>query len=94
MIFLTVLNSIPYPYNQINVIEIVYTNSVDISSIIDFIKDGKSVGLDGISLEHISNSNSLIIQVILLLSNIMLRHSYFLKKKLIILYILPMIKKK
>ena len=57
-------NSIPFPYNKINVNEIVYTNTVEISSIIDSIKGGKSVGPDGISIEHISNSNSLIIQVI------------------------------
>ena len=37
-------NSIPYPYNKINVNEIVYTNTVEISSIIDSIKGGKSVG--------------------------------------------------
>ena len=86
-------NSIPYPYNKINVNEIVYTNTVEISSIIDSIKGGKSVGPDGISIEHISNSNSLIIQVIVLLINNMLHHSYF-PKKLILSYILPIIKNK
>ena len=48
-------NSIPYPYNTINVNYIVYTNTVEISSIIDYIKCGKSVGPDGISIKHISN---------------------------------------
>ena len=84
-------NSIPYPYNKSNVNEIVYTNTVEISSIIDSIKGGKSVGPDGISIEHISNSNSLIIQVIVLLINNMLHHSYFFPKKLILSYILPII---
>ena len=65
-------NSIPYPYKQINVNEIVHTISVEISSIIDYIKGGKSVCPDVISLEHISNSNSLIIQVLVLLINNML----------------------
>ena len=86
-------NSIPYPYNKINVNEIVYTNTVEISSIIDSIKGGKYLGHDGISIEHISNSNSLIIQVIVLLINNMLHHSYF-PKKLILSYILPIIKNK
>ena len=48
-------NYIHYPYNTINVNEIVYTNTVEISSIIDSIKGGKSVGPDGIYIEHISN---------------------------------------
>ena len=39
-------NYIPYPYNKINVNEIVYTNMVEISSIIYSIKGGKSVGPD------------------------------------------------
>ena len=64
---------------KINVNEIVYTNSVEISSIIYSIKGGKSVGPDGIYLEYIYNSNSLIIQVTVLI-NKMLRHSYFPKK--------------
>ena len=80
------INSIPYPYKHINVNEIVYTNSFEISSIIYSIKGGKSVGPDGISIEHIYNSNSLIIQVIVLLINNMLCHSYFPKKVNTILY--------
>ena len=79
-------NSIPYPYNQINVNDIVYTNSVEISSIIDSITCGKSLGPDGISLEHILYSYIPIIQVIELLINNMLRHSYFPKKVNTILY--------
>ena len=82
-----------YIYIYIYINEIVYTNTVEISSIIDSIKGGKSVGPDGISIEHISNSNSLIIQVIVLLINNMLHHSYF-PKKLILSYILPIIKNK
>ena len=57
------------------------------------LKVEKSVGPDGISIEHISNSNSLIIQVIVLLINNMLHHSYF-PKKLILSYILPIMKNK
>ena len=56
---------------------ITLAGSVEISSILDSIKGGKSVGPDGIYLEHISNSNSIIIQVLVLLINNMLRHSYF-----------------
>ena len=57
------------------------------------IKGDKSVGPDGISLEQISNTNSNIIQVIVLLIINMLRHSYF-QNKLILSYILPIIKNK
>ena len=51
---------------------------------------------DGISLEHISNSNSLITQSIVLLINNMICQSYFPKsfKKLILTYIIPIIKNK
>ena len=71
---------IPYPYNIINVNDIEYTNYAAISSIIKSIKGGKAISPDGISIEHISHANSFVIELIMLLINNLLRHSYFPKK--------------
>ena len=84
---------IPYPYNTINVNDIEYTNYAEISSIIKSIKGGKDIGPDGISIEHISHANSFIIELIMLLINNMLRHSYF-PKNLMLSYILHIVKNK
>ena len=84
---------IPYPYNTISVNDIEYTNYTDISSIIKLIKGGKAIGPDGISIEYISHTYSFVIELIMLIINNMSRHSYF-PKKLILSYILPIVKNK
>ena len=81
---------IHYHYNTINVNDIEYTNYAEISSTI---KGGKAIGPVGISIEHISHANSFVIELIMLLINNMLRHSYF-PKKLILSYILPIVTNK
>ena len=80
MIFLTVLTLFLTHIIKLMLTKLFIQNTLEMSSIIDSIKGGKSVGPDGISLEHIYNSNNCIIQVIVLLINNMLRHSYFPKK--------------
>ena len=84
---------IPYPYNTINVNDIEYTNYAKIASIIKSIKGGKAICPEGISIENISHANSFVVELIMLLINNMLRYSYF-PKKLILSYILPIVKNK
>ena len=54
---------------------------------------GKAIGHDGISIEHNYLANSFVIELIMLLINNILRHSYF-PKKLILSYILSIVKNK
>ena len=63
------------------------------SSIIKSIKGSKAMGPDGISMEHISHANSFVIELIMLLINNMLMHTYF-PKELSLSYILPIVKNK
>ena len=82
-----------YPYQIVDINEIVYTDRNEISSIIKTIKKGKNVGPDGLSVEHINYADNTIIDTLVLLINNMLLNSYF-PSKLIESYILPIIKNK